>query len=58
MSTISFPGLQQVRRGLAEWRHQAHMHHELLGLSDRYREDIGISRCTADLRPAKPFWPL
>jgi uncharacterized protein YjiS (DUF1127 family) len=58
MSTISFPGLQQVRHGFAEWRHQAHMHNELMGLNDRHLKDIGISRDTAHLRPAKPCWSL
>jgi uncharacterized protein YjiS (DUF1127 family) len=55
MSTISFPGLSQVRHEFAEWRHQAHLHHELLGLSDRYREDIGLRRRTGDYRPSVPF---
>jgi len=55
MSAIRFPGLQQVTDGFAEWRHQAHMHHELLGLSDRYLQDIGISRCGGDYRRSKPF---
>jgi uncharacterized protein YjiS (DUF1127 family) len=58
MSTISFPGLSQVIQGFAAWRHRAHMHHELLGLGDRYLEDIGMRRRTEDYRPAAPFWPM
>jgi uncharacterized protein YjiS (DUF1127 family) len=55
MSTISFPGLSQVRQGFAAWRHQAHMHHELLGLGDRYLQDIGLRCRTGDYRPSVPF---
>lgn len=55
MNTISFPGLSLVRHGFAEWRHQAHMHHELLGLGDRYREDIGLRCGTGGYRPSVPF---
>lgn len=58
MSPISFPGLQQVRHGFAEWRHQAHLHHELTGLSDRYLQDIGIIRRGKDYRPPRPFWMM
>ena len=55
MSAISFPGLQQVRHWLAEWRHQAHMHHELISLSDRCLQDIGLRPRTGDYRPSAPF---
>jgi uncharacterized protein YjiS (DUF1127 family) len=55
MSAISFPGWQQVRHGFAEWRHQAHLHNELMGLNDRYREDIGLWRRTGDYHPSAPF---
>lgn len=55
MSTFSFPGFQEVRHGFAEWRHQAHMHHELLGLGDRYLEDIGLRRSTEDYRRSTFF---
>lgn len=47
--------MQQVRHGFAEWPHQTHLHHELLGLSDRYLRDIGVSRRGGDYRPSKPF---
>jgi uncharacterized protein YjiS (DUF1127 family) len=55
MSTISFAGLSQVRQGFAAWRHQEHMHHELVSLGDRYLQDIGLRRRTGDYRPAVPF---
>lgn len=55
MSKISFPGLSQVRYGFAEWRHQTRTHHDLLGLSDRCREDIGLQRRTGDPRPSAPW---
>jgi uncharacterized protein YjiS (DUF1127 family) len=41
---------------LQGWRHQAHLHHELMGLPDRYLKDIGISSRTVDFRPSDPFW--
>jgi uncharacterized protein YjiS (DUF1127 family) len=52
------PYWRQVGQGFAEWRHNAHLHHELMTLSDRYLQDIGISSSTADIRPSKPFWPI
>jgi uncharacterized protein YjiS (DUF1127 family) len=55
MSAISFPGLSQVRQGFAQWRQQTLMHHELLGLGDRYREDMGLRRSAGDYRPLTPF---
>lgn len=55
MSTISFPGLSRVRDGFAEWRHQAQMQRELLGLTNRYLEDIGLQRGSKDYRPSVPF---
>jgi uncharacterized protein YjiS (DUF1127 family) len=56
MSTISFSGLRHVRHGFAEWRHNAHLHNELIGLNDGYLRDIGITRGTGDLRPSRPLW--
>ena len=55
MSTINFAGPSQVRHGFAGWRHHVHMHHELLGLGDRYLEDIGLRRRSGDYRPSVPF---
>lgn len=49
-----FPGWRQVN----EWRQQAHLHHELLDLPDRYLKDIGISCRAVDYRQSKPFWMM
>ncbi len=38
-----------ITRQLADWR-------QLEGLDDRCLQDIGVSRGTADLEAAKPFW--
>jgi uncharacterized protein YjiS (DUF1127 family) len=50
-------GWRRVKKTFATWRHDAHLHRDLMMLSDRCLEDIGISRrWTADVRPTKPFW--
>lgn len=41
-----------------ERRHGAHLHHELIGLPDRFLPDIGINLRTADYPLAKPFWMM
>jgi len=46
----------QVKRHLAEWRQRTRSRHELLNLSDRTLEDIGISQCTARFEASRPFW--
>ena len=49
------PGWRQVKKGFAETRRSARLHRELMGLSDRYLQDIGYSRA-ADVCHSKPFW--
>jgi len=47
---------RQVQHGFAEWRRRARSRGELMSLSDRTLQDIGISRCTARFEACKPFW--
>ena len=46
----------QVKQGLAEWQRGARSRNELMSLSDRCLQDIGVSRCTSDFEGCKPFW--
>ena len=46
----------EVKQYLVEWRHRARSRNELMGLSDRCLQDIGMSRCTSDFEASKPFW--
>jgi uncharacterized protein YjiS (DUF1127 family) len=46
----------EVKQRLVEWRHRARSRNELMGLSDRCLQDIGISRCTVEFEGSKPFW--
>ena len=46
----------QVRQNIAGWRHRVRSRGELMNLSDRDLQDIGMSRCTADFEASKPFW--
>ena len=46
----------QVKRTFAEWRSRARSRDDLMGLSDRVLQDIGISRCMATFEASKPFW--
>lgn len=41
---------------LGVWRQRARQRHQLLTLSDRQLDDIGVSREQADREAAKPFW--
>jgi len=41
---------------LRVWQQRAHQRRQLLTLSDRQLDDIGISREQADGEAAKPFW--
>ncbi len=41
---------------LTEWRRNARTRKELMGLSDRCLQDIGVSRYTAEFEASKPFW--
>jgi uncharacterized protein YjiS (DUF1127 family) len=46
----------EVKQHLVEWRHRARSRKELMGLSDRCLQDIGMSRCTSVFEASKPFW--
>jgi uncharacterized protein YjiS (DUF1127 family) len=46
----------QVKQMLAQWRAHMRSRTELMNLSDRCLQDIGMSRCTADFEASKPFW--
>ena len=46
----------QVKQRLVEWRHRAGARNELMALSDRCLQDIGMSRCTSVFETSKPFW--
>ena len=46
----------QVKQYLVEWCHRARSRNELMGLSDRCLQDIGMSRCTSVFEASKPFW--
>ena len=48
--------LRQVKQRLAQWRAHSRSRTELMNLSDRCLQDIGMSRCTADFEASKPFW--
>ena len=49
-------GWSHAKRNLAEWRRRARSRNELMGLSDRDLQDIGVARCSADFEASKPFW--
>jgi uncharacterized protein YjiS (DUF1127 family) len=46
----------RVKQNLVEWHRRARSRNELMGLSDRDLQDIGVARCTADFEASKPFW--
>ena len=46
----------KVKQDFAEWLHRARSHNELMHLSDRVLQDIGMSRRTRDFEASKPFW--
>ncbi len=46
----------EMTQRLVEWRHRARSRNELMGLSDRCLQDIGMSRCTSVFEASKPFW--
>ena len=48
--------LCEMTQRLAGWRRQVQSRAELMNLSDRGLQDIGMSRCTADFGASKPFW--
>ncbi len=48
--------LSLLKQRLAEWRVNVRSRRELMGLSNRCLQDIGVSRCTAEFEASKPFW--
>jgi uncharacterized protein YjiS (DUF1127 family) len=46
----------RLKQKLVKWRSRACSRNELMSLSDRCLQDIGISRCTSDIEATKPFW--
>ena len=48
--------LSHVREGLANWSRRARSRKELMNLSDRCLNDIGIARHSSGLKSCKPFW--
>ena len=46
----------QVQRSFADWRHSVRSRSELMNLSDRALQDIGVCRRPAHLAASKPFW--
>jgi uncharacterized protein YjiS (DUF1127 family) len=47
---------REVKQRFAEWRRRARSRAELMNLSDRCLQDIGMSRSSADFEASKPFW--
>jgi uncharacterized protein YjiS (DUF1127 family) len=45
-----------VKRGLTNWSRRARSRKELMNLSDRCLNDIGIARHSSGLKSCKPFW--
>ena len=48
--------LSHVRQGFANWSRRARSRKELMNLSDRGLNDIGIARQSSGLKACKPFW--
>jgi uncharacterized protein YjiS (DUF1127 family) len=47
---------RQYKRLLGAWRSRCQSRRELMGLSDRYLDDIGITRSSAGYQASKLFW--
>jgi uncharacterized protein YjiS (DUF1127 family) len=45
-----------MKQGLANWSRRARSHKELMNLSVRCLNDIGIERHNSGLKSCKPFW--
>ena len=41
---------------LRQWRHRANTRRQLLSMTDRELDDIGVSWAEAQQEAAKPFW--
>jgi uncharacterized protein YjiS (DUF1127 family) len=48
--------LSHVKQGFANWSRRARSRKELMNLSDRGLNDIGIARHNSGLKACKPFW--
>jgi uncharacterized protein YjiS (DUF1127 family) len=48
--------LRHVTQGFANWSRRARSRKELMNLSDRGLNDIGIARQSSGLKACKPFW--
>ena len=48
--------LSHVKQGFANWSRRARSRKELMNLSDRCLDDIGIARHSSGLKACKPFW--
>jgi uncharacterized protein YjiS (DUF1127 family) len=48
--------LRHVKQGFANWSRRARSRKELMNLSDRCLNDIGIARHSSGLKSCKPFW--
>ncbi len=46
----------QVKQGLTSWSRRARSRKELMTLSDRCLNDIGIARHSSGPKACKPFW--
>jgi uncharacterized protein YjiS (DUF1127 family) len=45
-----------VRRTFAEWLQRSRSRHELAGLSERQRLDVGLTLEQVEVEIRKPFW--
>jgi uncharacterized protein YjiS (DUF1127 family) len=45
-----------VKQGFADWSRRSRSRKELMNLSDRCLNDIGIARHSSGLKSCKPFW--
>jgi len=48
--------LSHVKQGFANWSRRARSRKELMNLSARCLNDIGIARHSSGLKSCKPFW--
>jgi uncharacterized protein YjiS (DUF1127 family) len=48
--------LSHLKQGFANWSRRARSRKELMNLSDRCLNDIGIARHSSGLKSCKPFW--
>ena len=48
--------LSHVKQGFVNWSRRARSRKELMNLSDRCLNDIGIARHSSGLKSCKPFW--